>query len=220
MKRQGTPLWLHMPTATQGTLRIEALSDGVFSIAMTLLIIDIHVPQFAYSPDFGTLARAVLGLWPQFGSLAVSFLILGLYWVSHHLLFDLIRRADRGLMWINATFLLFVVVVPFSTALLGRYPGNYFAIFFYGANLILVGLSLQTLWTYATTGHRLVDRELGDHTIRLGTVRLMAVPIIGAISMAIALLNVPAGMAIYVALLVLYSWPGPWTPYWSMHSRS
>lgn len=212
-----TPLWLHMPTATADTRRIEALSDGVFAVAMTLLIIDIRVPELTFKPDLAELGRAVLGLWPHFATYAVSFLIVGLYWVSHHLLFDLIRRSDRGLMWLNMFFLLFVVVIPFSTALLGRYNDNHFAVFFYGVNMIFVGLSLQGLWTYATTGHRLVDKELEAHTIRLGTVRLLAVPVIGAISMAISLLSIPVGMAIYVAALVVYSWPGKWTPYWSVH---
>ena len=215
-RRTGPPLWLHMPTATADTARIEALSDGVFAVAMTLLIIDIRVPDLALGPGMPELGRAVLQLWPHFASYAVSFLIVGLYWVSHHLLFDLIRRADRGLMWINLLFLLFVVVIPFSTALLSRYHDNRFAVFFYGGNLILVGLALQTLWTYATTNHRLVDRELAAHTIRLGTVRLMAVPLIGVLAMTLTLIRVPLGIAVYVTLLLAYSWPGPWTPYWAM----
>ena len=116
-----------MPSATGDTSRIEALSDGVFAVAMTLLIIDIRVPDLSSDPGFGRLARDVLSLWPHFVTYAVSFLIVGLYWVSHHLLFDLIRRTDRGLMWINLFFLLFVVVIPFSTALLGSHNHNYFA---------------------------------------------------------------------------------------------
>ncbi|GAC1463152.1 MAG: hypothetical protein PVSMB1_13620 [Gemmatimonadaceae bacterium] len=88
-------------------------------------------------------------------------------------------------MWINMFFLLFVVVIPNSTALLGRYIDNHFAILVYGANLIFVGLSLQTLWTYATTGRRLVDASLEAQTIRWGTVRRMAVPVIGALCMAV-----------------------------------
>jgi uncharacterized membrane protein len=206
-----------MPSATADSARIEALSDGVFAVAMTLLIIDIRVPQLPGHPTFSDLAIAVVALWPHFATYAVSFLIVGLYWVSHHLLFDLIRRSDRGLMWINLIFLLFVVVIPFSTALLGRYSDNRFAILVYGANLICVGLSLQMLWTYATTNHRLVDASLEAQTIRLGTVRLMAVPLIGALCMAVTFLSIPVGMALYVVLLVLYSWPGKWTPYWSMN---
>lgn len=217
--RARAPLWLHMPTATADTTRIEALSDGVFAVAMTLLIIDLRVPELPSEPTFGALATAVATLWPHFVSYAVSFLIVGLYWVSHQLLFDLIRRSDRGLLWINIIFLLFVVVIPFSTALLGRYPGNHFAILFYGANLILVGVALQTLWTYATTKHRLVDPALEAQTIRLGTVRLMAVPAIGALSMLITLVSVPLGMTVYVALLIFYSWPSRWTPYWSVGSE-
>jgi uncharacterized membrane protein len=216
-RRRGTPLWLHMPSATADTARIEALSDGVFAVAMTLLIIDVRVPQLPGHPSFSELASAVLALWPHFDVYAVSFLIVGLYWVSHHLLFDLIRRSDRGLMWINMIFLLFVVVIPFSTALLGRYLDNRFAILFYGTNLILVGLALQILWTYATTHHRLVEEKLEAQTIRLGTVRLMAVPAIGALSMAITVASIPIGMTVYVVLLVLYSWPARWTPYWSMN---
>src|ERR1700733_3904060 len=93
-----------MPTSTADVLRVCALSDGVFAIAMTLLIFDLHVPELANHPTFEGLALAVAGLWEHFAAYAVSFLILGLYWVSHHLLFDLIRRSDRGLLWINMFF--------------------------------------------------------------------------------------------------------------------
>jgi uncharacterized membrane protein len=120
-------------------------------------------------------------------------------------------------MWINIIFLLFVVVIPFSTALLSSYPGLHSAVFFYGTNLILVGLTLQMLWSYASTKHRLVDTSLADHTIRLGTVRLLAVPAIGVICMLITLINIPLGMGLYVASLIVYSWPGKWTPYWSVN---
>jgi uncharacterized membrane protein len=209
------PLWRHMPAATADVSRICALSDGIFAVAMTLLIIDLRVPELASKPTMGELARHVLALWPHFAAYAVSFSIVGLYWVSHNLLFDLIRRSDRGLMWINLFFLLFVVVLPFSTALLGQYSDNRFAVLFYGGNLMLVGLTLQTLWTYATTRHRLVDASLDAATIRLGTVRLMAVPAFAAVCLLVTLVTLPIGMALYVALLVVYSWPAKWTPYWS-----
>ena len=207
-----------MPSATADVARINALSDGVFAVAMTLMIVDLRVPTPA-QPTFAALSGQVLALWPHFAAYALSFLVIGLYWVSHNLLFDLIRRSDRGLMWINIVFLLFVVVIPFSTALLGRYSDNRFAVTLYFANLILVGLTLQTLWTYATTRHRLVDAELAPATIRLGTLRLLAVPAIGALALLISLLSIPLGIGLYVAALVAYSWPGKWTPYYSVNRQ-
>ena len=214
------PLWVHLPSATEDSQRLEALSDGVFAVAMTLLIVDIRVPSLVPHPSFATLAVAVLRLWPHFASYAVSFLVVGLYWVSHHLIFDQVRRSDRGLMWLNMIFLLFVVVIPFSTALLGRYHDNRFAIIFYAANLIFVGLSLQLVWTYASTRHRLIDPALDDQIIRLGTARLLAVPIAGAAAAALTFVSVALGTAMYVLFLIAYSWPGKWTPYWSVKTGS
>jgi uncharacterized membrane protein len=121
--------------------RIEALTDGVFAVAMTLLVLDIKVPELEPPSATAELPLKLLALWPKFLSYLISFVILGVYWVGHHIQLSFIRRADRPLLWINVLFLLWVALVPFSTALLGEYAKTRIAIAVYGANLIAIGLS-------------------------------------------------------------------------------
>src|SRR5215469_15788500 len=117
-----------------GRNRIEALTDGVFAVAMTLLVLDIRVPELQPLAT-AELPLKLLSLWPKFLSYTISFVILGVYWVGHHVQLSFIRRADRPLLWINILFLLWVALVPFSTALLSEYATTRIAIAIYGANL-------------------------------------------------------------------------------------
>ena len=140
-----------------GRNRIEALTDGVFAVAMTLLVLDIKVPELQQALASTQLPHELLALWPKLLSYSISFVILGVYWVGHHLQLAFIRTADRLLLWINMLFLLFVVLVPFSTALLSEYTNQRVAIAVYGANLIAIGLVLALHWWYATNQRRHVD---------------------------------------------------------------
>jgi uncharacterized membrane protein len=113
--------------------RIEALTDGVFAVAMTLLVLDIKVPELEPPLATAELPLKLLALWPKFLSYLISFVILGIYWVGHHIQLSFIRRADRPLLWINILFLLWVALVPFSTALLSEYAKTRVAIAVCGA---------------------------------------------------------------------------------------
>src|ERR671937_1127352 len=98
--------------STMRTARLEAFSDGVFSIAATLLVLELRVP----APDPVGLAAALLRQWPSYAVYAVSFLTIGIIWVNHHALFDLLRKVDRPLLFLNLLLLLCVAAVPFPTA--------------------------------------------------------------------------------------------------------
>src|SRR5439155_20851598 len=100
--------------------RVEAFSDGVFSIAATLLVLQLHVP----TPAEGDFGRALLSQWPTYASYAVSFTTIGVIWVNHHTLFSQVRKVDRPLLLMNLLLLLSVSTIPFPTALLGRYIGE------------------------------------------------------------------------------------------------
>jgi uncharacterized membrane protein len=134
--------------------RIETLCDGVFAIAMTILVLELHVPDPGPGVD---LSARLVALWPKIASYAVSFVILGTLWVGHHYQFHFIRRSDRQLLWINILFLLFVSFLPFATALVGSFPGNRAAVLTYGTTLMGAGLCLVGQWEYATAGRRLVS---------------------------------------------------------------
>lgn len=104
-----------------GKGRIEALADGVFAIAMTLLVLDVKVPAVDGSLDAAGFARALWQLGPRFFAFVVSFLIAGVFWLGHHALMHYVRRADRLFMRSNLLFLLFISTIPFSASLLGQY---------------------------------------------------------------------------------------------------
>jgi len=106
------------------TYRVENLGDGIFAIAMTLLILEFHVPQLGGPSVSRALAQALIEMWPVLICYAMSFLILGVLWIGHHNQFHFIRRTDRLMLWINLAFLMSIAFIPFSTGLLGRYPAE------------------------------------------------------------------------------------------------
>ena len=135
--------------AGQRTQRIEAISDGVFAIALTLLIFNIKVPVGESIKSEKNLMEAFLGLTPQIISYFLSFITLGIYWSAHSTQFHFIAKSDRNLNWINLFFLLFVSTIPFTTAFLSEYITFKFAIFIYWFNIIMLGLVLALHWSYA-----------------------------------------------------------------------
>jgi len=135
--------------AGQRMQRIEALSDGVFAIAMTLLILDIKVPISEVIHAESDLIKAFFGLTPKLLSYFLSFITLGIYWAAQSTQFHFITKSDRRLNWINLFFLLFVSLIPFTTAFLSQYITFRFAIFVYWLNIIMLGLILALHWNYA-----------------------------------------------------------------------
>ena len=126
---------------------------------MTLMVFDIKVPGQTQTTPW-SLQYELIRLWPRFLAYAISFIMLGVYWVGHHNQYHYIRRTDRGFLWINIFFLMGVSLIPFSTGLLGQYPEERTALVVYGLNLIMVGGFLYAHWWYATGNHRLVERQI------------------------------------------------------------
>ena len=201
------------PPSTRGLAksRIEALSDGIFAVAMTLLVLDIKPPAVI---EAAALPRELLALWPRCLSYAVSFLMLGIYWVGQHKQFHLIRCADRTLLWINIVFLMTISFVPFSTALLSAYPLWPSAQTVYGANLIAIGLVLLWHWMYATHRHRLVDPELDDRMNRFVIRRILIGPALFALAIVLSSLSAVASLILYVVAPLIYVLPGRVDRHW------
>lgn len=185
------------------TDRVETLADGVFAIAMTLLVFEINVPDVAHRLTLGDLAA----LGPKLLSYVISFVVLGIYWIGHHNQFHYIRRADRLFLWINILFLMCVAFIPFSAALLGRYSGQELAVIVYGLNLVIVGAVLYGHWWYATARYRLVDRDLPAEVVRMAKRRILMAPIGYVAAILISLVSIPASIAIYVLVPLLYVMP-------------
>src|SRR5687767_9401686 len=134
-----------------GKNRIEALSDGIFAIVMTLLILEFHVPNLPSNAPNVEVLPALIALWPKFVSYIVTFVSLGFFWVGHHIMYHAIRRADRTLLWLNILFFMFVSLLPFSTSVLNAFPQAFVAPFFFGGNLAVIGWILFLQWIYVSS---------------------------------------------------------------------
>lgn len=191
-----------------GKNRIEALSDGIFAIVMTLLILELRVPNLPPTAPNVEVTPALIALWPKFVSYLVAFVSLGVFWVGHHIMYHAIRRADRVLLWLNIAFFMFVSLLPFSTSVLNAFPRALIAPFLFGANLAVVGWLLFFQWayvssqpgmlaTFVTTGYRV--------TVKL---RMLAVPIATTLTAFVCFWSAGISVAIYLLLLPLYMLPG------------
>jgi uncharacterized membrane protein len=204
--------------ATHGGLaksRIEALCDGVFAIAMTLMVFNIKVPIVAAAAGSADLADALFALWPQFVTYAISFVMLGVYWIGHHNQFHYIRRTDRVLLWINICFLMFVTAIPFSTQVLGQYRNLPAAVVFYAVNLVLVGFLLYGQWWYATANCHLIDSDLDPtFTVLVGN-RILLGCLLLLLSIAMSLISTRLSLLVFSAIAVFYILPGRVDRHWS-----
>lgn len=186
--------------------RLAFLSDGVFAIAMTLLVLTIDVPS-SHVVGAADIPRLLFGLWPKFLSYVVSFVVLGVYWEGHHGQFHFIQRADQILIWLNMLFLMLIAAVPFSATLLARYGIQRTVVVFYGAHLVTVGAMQFAMWTYATRAGRLVRADLAPEAVRRETRRVLTAPAIYVIAMLLSLVSTVLSIALFASAPLLYIAP-------------
>lgn len=198
----------HRKESTLGKNRVEAFSDGVFAVAITLLVLDLQSPQLFKALVEGKNYAQWPGLLPVFLAYILSFVIVGIYWVAHHNTFHYIRHSDRNLLWLNILLLMCIVFIPFPTALLGQYPERQISIIIYGGTLVVTGAVLQMLWWYATSHYRLVDRDIDPRLVTRATHRNLMAPSIYLLAIALSFLNVFISLAIFAIVPLLYILPG------------
>ncbi len=196
------------PAPTLSTARIETLTDGVFAIVMTLLILEIHVPEIAEGLVDAELPTKLAELGPKLFSYALSFVILGVLWVGHHNQFYFIKRADRSLLWINILFLMFVAFIPFSAALLGEYGQNQLSVAIYGANLIVAGLVLYLHWWYGVKTHHLTDAHVEPTLNRTITRRILTPPAVYLLAIILSFVSTTLSILLYIFVPLSYILPG------------
>jgi uncharacterized membrane protein len=183
------------------TRRIEALADGIFAFAMTLLVLTLTLPDATQTKL--SLSQLLVEQWPKFFNYALSFALLAIFWIVHHQQFHSIRRTDRMHIWINIGILMFVALVPFTTDVAGDYSKQTIAELLFSGNLLILGLLFLLNWVYACHNHRLVDADLGHRTIFRGTLRNCITPTIAAISMIVALFIPRWGLTVYLLIPVI-----------------
>jgi uncharacterized membrane protein len=150
--------------------RVEALSDGVFAIVVTLLVLEITVPHVAEHESTAELARALWTLAPKFVSWVISFVTVCVIWLNHHRLFTMVSRIDNGLFWLNANLLLWTSSIPFPTALMGDYPTNRLAVSFYGWVMFLMALGFVLVRWHLHRHRDLLQEDVDRTKFRTGTV--------------------------------------------------
>jgi uncharacterized membrane protein len=164
-----------VPQAALRTTRLEAFSDGVFAIAITLLVLEIGIPDGGGSDESVDLWQAVLGQWPSYLAYVVSFASIGAAWIAHSLMTDHLERVDATFLRINLLLLLVVAFLPFPTRLLAEYIGQdqqeRVAVTFYGATLITTSALIGILWRWAARAG-LTRPDVDDQAVRLVAERL------------------------------------------------
>jgi uncharacterized membrane protein len=191
-----------------GKNRIEALSDGVFAIVMTLLILEIHVPELPPNASNVQVAPALIELWPKFFTYVVSFISLGVYWIGHHNMYHAIRRSDRMLLSLNILFFMFVSLLPFSTSLLNAFRQTQVAPLFFGANLTIIGWILYLQWIYASSQPDMIADFIPYEYRESVRFRFLVIPIVATVTMLVCFWSVEILLAVYALLLPFYMIPG------------
>ncbi|MXV63065.1 DUF1211 domain-containing protein [Natronorubrum sp. JWXQ-INN-674] len=176
------------------TDRMEALSDGVFAIVLTLLVLQFEVPDVSASE----LPAALAAQETLLISYLLSFVVVGLYWIIHHNLFRYIAAHDRILLWLNLLFLLSISFLPYPTELMGVY-GTQFAWTLYAINFVLVGVLMTAVWAYAARAGYTTD-EISARAASLITIRGLISPSVFALSIGVAAVNLT--LAFFVPVVI------------------
>jgi uncharacterized membrane protein len=189
------------------TQRIEAFSDGVFAIAITLLIIEIGVPHVTGEESL----RSALGdLWPSYGAYVLSFATIGIYWANHHSFFRLFMRTEHFFLIVNVFFLMAISFLPFPTAVLGEYltedEHRDTAVRFYALGLLFPAFGWLMIWLYARA-RGLLDERLAPEYVRFLTLQYLLSNVLYGCGVVLAFLQPWVALIVISGLTLLYLMP-------------
>lgn len=184
--------------------RLEALTDGIFAFAMTLLVTSLILPRSALVKD--TAAQALVSLLPDFYHYLIAFFVLAAFWTAHHIQFSHLRYLDKPFLFLNIIGLFFVTLIAFTTSFIGDYDNDITATITFEASLLILGLIFAIQWAYATGNRRLVPPDFPEHRIRSGLLRNLVVPSVSLAAIVLALLGFHNTTMMYMLLpLVSYA---------------
>ena len=198
-----------------GIERMGAFCDGVFAIALTLLVLELRVPSADVVARDG-LWRALSGHWSSYGAFALSFWIIGIMWANHHSLFRYIGRTNHIFSMLNLALLFFTVVLPFPTAVLATYlpsaEARTPATVLYGANLIATAICYNLLWRYAIEGRRLLRPDADQKLVDAVTAEYRLGPILYGAATLLAFVSVWVSLGIHGFLAAMFLLPNKTRP--------
>lgn len=183
--------------------RLAALCDGVFAIAITLLVLGLDVPSSKKIPDRELMQYLFESLNPLMGYV-VSFVLIGCYWLQHYVVFHYVVRVDRRFVLLNGIFLLFVSFVPFPTGVQAAYRDDPLALMLYAATQFACGASLLAIWWYATWNHQLVLPTTSAQVIRKMSWSISLTPIVSLVAIVFSRWNVRVSHLVFLAIPVAY----------------
>jgi uncharacterized membrane protein len=192
------------------TGRLEAFSDGVFAIAVTLLVLEIRIPTPDALKEGESLGHALLHEWPSYLAFVISFVTILIMWVNHHNLFQMVRRTDHNFLLVNGLLLMLVTFTPFPTHVLAEYiqqPDARTAAIFYSGTFFVMAICYNALWRYASHDGRLLARGTDMNFVRMINRQFFFGPITYGIAFVLSFVNVYAGVIAVMVLAVYWGLP-------------
>ena len=184
--------------------RLETFSDGVFAIAITLLVLTISQPS-----HYAHLTHELRRRWPSLAAYAVSFVVIGIMWLNHHTIFSHLDRIDRGLFYLNLLLLMTIVFIPYPTGVLGEAlrqdQGAKTAAVFYTAVMAINACVWAALWLYASVGRRLLGPDFPEDQRTMATILFIAGAFVYSASIGVAFINPYLCLAVQGALAIYYA---------------
>ncbi len=199
------------PQEIRETGRIEAFSDGVFAIVITLLAFEIKVPPLSELREGQGLLSALIEQWPVYLGFLISFGTIAIMWINHHAMFKNIQRIDHRFLVLNTLLLMMITLVPFSTLLLTEYlehkDAAIGAIIFSG-DFFLIAVFFNLMWFHASRDNRLLAKDADRALVEGITKQYRFGPVFYLVSMGLALISVPASLAVHFVLAAYFTIPG------------
>ena len=196
------------------TGRLEAFSDGVFAVAITLLVLNIRIPGIDLPPDKllndARLWQELLGEWPKLAAYGTSFATIGVMWINHHRLFVHIKRTDTVLLLLNLLLLLIIVFIPVPTALLAEYfikLDQHAAAIVYSGTFFVLACCFNLLWRYASYRGRLLGKDANARAVAAISRQYLSGPLTYLIAFGLAFINTPACIIFSFALALFFALP-------------
>jgi uncharacterized membrane protein len=196
------------------TGRTEAFSDGVFAVAITLLVLNIKIPGLDLSPinlpDDARLWSLLANEWPMFAAYVTSFATIGVMWLNHHRLYTHIKRTDTGLLLLNLLLLLVIVFIPVPTAVIAEYlvhPDQHAAALLYSGTMVILAVCYNLLWRYASYHNRLLGKNTDTRVVSAINRQYWFGPVVYLVAFVLALFNTPASILLNFLLALFFALP-------------
>jgi uncharacterized membrane protein len=184
------------------TDRIETLTDGIFAIAMTLLVLSIEVPTLPAPVTPAVFSAYVTSILPQIFIYVIGFILLAVFWMNHHIFF-VIERTNTTLLWINILWLMSIALVPFSTAIVGRYGQFQLAQLIFDVNMLIIGLLWYANWSYASRKGFVAEKVM-PYAVQIRRSNL-SLPVLAIMAITVSFISPAGSFLVFVLVPVIFT---------------